>query len=83
MPPPVAKSRRTGDPASVSDQLRLQLQLALGAGYTLELTMNVLIMGATGMVGQGVLRECLRAGDVQRVITLGRTATGQFAREAA
>ena len=39
--------------------------------------MNVLIMGATGMVGQGVLRECLHAGDVQQVITLGRTATGQ------
>ena len=61
----------------MSDQLRLQLQSALGAGYTLELTMNVLIMGATGMVGQGVLRECLRAGDVQQVITLGRTATSQ------
>ncbi|MEO8619728.1 MAG: NAD-dependent epimerase/dehydratase family protein [bacterium] len=39
--------------------------------------MNVLILGATGMVGQGVLRECLLAGDVARVVTLGRTATGQ------
>ncbi|MDB4912516.1 MAG: hypothetical protein JWM95_160, partial [Gemmatimonadetes bacterium] len=39
--------------------------------------MNVLILGATGMVGQGVLRECLLAADVQQVLTLGRSATGQ------
>lgn len=39
--------------------------------------MNVLLLGATGMVGQGVLRECLLASDVLRVTTLGRTATGQ------
>jgi len=39
--------------------------------------MNVLILGATGMVGQGVLRECLRDDGVQRVLTLGRTRTGQ------
>jgi uncharacterized protein YbjT (DUF2867 family) len=37
---------------------------------------NVLIFGATGMVGQGVLRECLQAADVDRVTTVGRTATG-------
>ena len=39
--------------------------------------MNVLLLGATGMVGQGVLRECLLASDVLRVTALGRTATGQ------
>lgn len=39
--------------------------------------MNVLLFGATGMVGQGVLRECLLADDVTQVITLGRTPTGQ------
>ena len=38
--------------------------------------MNVLILGATGMVGQGVLRECLLDDGVTRVVTLGRTATG-------
>lgn len=37
--------------------------------------MNVLIFGATGMVGQGVLRECLEASDVQLVKTVGRTPT--------
>ncbi|HKU14759.1 MAG TPA: NAD(P)H-binding protein [Steroidobacteraceae bacterium] len=37
--------------------------------------MNVLIFGATGMVGQGVLRECLQAADVERVIAVGRTPT--------
>jgi uncharacterized protein YbjT (DUF2867 family) len=35
--------------------------------------MRVLIVGATGMVGQGVLRECLAAPDVTEVIVLGRS----------
>jgi uncharacterized protein YbjT (DUF2867 family) len=39
--------------------------------------MNVLILGATGMVGQGVLRECLLDDGVARVVTLGRSPTGQ------
>ena len=38
--------------------------------------MNILIFGATGMVGQGVLRECLLAQDVAAVLTIGRTVTG-------
>ena len=38
--------------------------------------MNVLLFGATGMVGQGVLRECLLDPGVQLVKTVGRTATG-------
>jgi uncharacterized protein YbjT (DUF2867 family) len=37
--------------------------------------MKVLIFGATGMVGQGVLLECLRDPAVEQVVTLGRTAT--------
>ena len=39
--------------------------------------MKVLLFGATGMVGQGVLRECLLADDVTEVVALGRTPTGQ------
>jgi uncharacterized protein YbjT (DUF2867 family) len=38
--------------------------------------MNVLIFGATGMVGQGVLRECLLDPDVQLVQTIGRSPAG-------
>lgn len=38
--------------------------------------MRVLLFGATGMVGQGVLRECLLARDVTLVQIVGRTATG-------
>jgi len=38
--------------------------------------MRVLIFGATGMVGQGVLRECLLDPQVDVVQTLGRSATG-------
>jgi uncharacterized protein YbjT (DUF2867 family) len=37
---------------------------------------DVVIFGATGMIGQGVLRECLGAADVGRVVTVGRAATG-------
>lgn len=37
---------------------------------------KVLIFGATGMVGRGVLLECLRDGGVEAVVTLGRTPTG-------
>lgn len=38
--------------------------------------MKVLIFGATGMVGQGVVRECLEAPDVELAVALGRTPTG-------
>jgi uncharacterized protein YbjT (DUF2867 family) len=38
--------------------------------------MNVMIFGATGMVGQGVLRECLLDPGVSQVLTVGRHATG-------
>jgi uncharacterized protein YbjT (DUF2867 family) len=38
--------------------------------------MKVLIFGATGMVGQGVLRECLLDPEVVLAVTVGRTATG-------
>ncbi|HEV2321437.1 MAG TPA: NAD-dependent epimerase/dehydratase family protein, partial [Gammaproteobacteria bacterium] len=34
--------------------------------------MKIMIFGATGMVGQGVLRECLLAADVQTVLLVGR-----------
>jgi uncharacterized protein YbjT (DUF2867 family) len=35
--------------------------------------MNVLLFGATGMVGQAVLRECLLAPDVSRITSVGRS----------
>jgi uncharacterized protein YbjT (DUF2867 family) len=38
--------------------------------------MRVLIFGGTGMVGQGVLRECLLDPDIETVQTVGRSATG-------
>jgi len=38
--------------------------------------MNVLLFGATGMVGQGVMRECLLDPGVNLLQTVGRSATG-------
>ena len=38
--------------------------------------MRVLLFGATGMVGQGVLRECLLDPEVESVTTIGRRASG-------
>jgi uncharacterized protein YbjT (DUF2867 family) len=39
--------------------------------------MNVLLFGATGMVGQGVLRECLLDPDVKQILSIVRAPTGQ------
>jgi uncharacterized protein YbjT (DUF2867 family) len=38
--------------------------------------MNVIIFGATGMVGQGVLQQCLRDEAVRRVLVVGRGTVG-------
>jgi uncharacterized protein YbjT (DUF2867 family) len=38
--------------------------------------MKVILFGATGMVGQGVLRECLLDPEIERVVAVGRTASG-------
>src|SRR5215204_3508149 len=40
--------------------------------------MDVVVFGATGMVGQGVLRECLLDPGIGRVVTVGRRATGEW-----
>lgn len=37
--------------------------------------MKVVLFGATGMVGQGVLRECLLDPEVESVVAVGRSAT--------
>jgi uncharacterized protein YbjT (DUF2867 family) len=39
--------------------------------------MKVIVFGATGMVGQGVLRECLLDPEVDQVLSIGRNETGQ------
>jgi uncharacterized protein YbjT (DUF2867 family) len=42
-----------------------------------DTSLKVILFGATGMVGQGVLRECLLDPDVDEVLSIGRSATGQ------
>ncbi|MEA2765699.1 MAG: hypothetical protein QOK07_2103 [Gemmatimonadaceae bacterium] len=39
--------------------------------------MKVLLFGATGMVGQGVLRECLIDSTITRIVTVVRKPTGR------
>jgi uncharacterized protein YbjT (DUF2867 family) len=39
--------------------------------------MKVILFGATGMVGQGVLRECLRDPEVEQVLAVGRSPVPQ------
>jgi uncharacterized protein YbjT (DUF2867 family) len=39
--------------------------------------MKAIIFGATGMVGQGVLRECLLDPEIESVLTIGRGPTGR------
>ena len=38
--------------------------------------MRVVLFGASGMLGQGALRECLRTPDVEAVLSMGRRKTG-------
>ena len=39
--------------------------------------MNVILFGATGMVGQGILRECLLDPGVQQILSIIRTPSGK------
>jgi uncharacterized protein YbjT (DUF2867 family) len=39
--------------------------------------MKVILFGATGMVGQGVLRECLLDPDVKQILSIVRSPSGQ------
>ena len=39
--------------------------------------MNIVLFGTSGMIGQGVLRECLLDPDVNRVLSIVRKPTGQ------
>jgi uncharacterized protein YbjT (DUF2867 family) len=39
--------------------------------------MNVILFGATGMVGQGVLRECLLDPGIHQILSIVRTPTNQ------
>jgi uncharacterized protein YbjT (DUF2867 family) len=39
--------------------------------------MNAILFGATGMVGQGVLRECLLDPDVHEILSIVRAPSGQ------
>jgi uncharacterized protein YbjT (DUF2867 family) len=39
--------------------------------------MNIILFGATGMVGQGALRECLLDPDVHSILSIVRSPTGQ------
>ena len=45
------------------------------AGFVI--VMKVILFGATGMVGQAVLRECLLDDGVEEVLAIGRSSTGQ------
>jgi nucleoside-diphosphate-sugar epimerase len=49
-----------------------RLDKALGGN-----TMKVILLGATGMVGQGALRECLLDPDVTEVLVIGRSPLGR------
>jgi uncharacterized protein YbjT (DUF2867 family) len=39
--------------------------------------LKVIVFGATGMIGQGVLRECLLDSNVEQVLCVGRSSSGQ------
>jgi hypothetical protein len=47
----------------------------LGSG---AINVKVILFGGTGMVGQGVLRECLLDSEVESVLAVGRSPTGEL-----
>src|SRR5262245_15101621 len=49
----------------------------LQRGWRMLASMKVLLFGATGMIGQGVLRECLLDPGVESVVAIGRSPSGQ------
>nr|AWL92093.1 epimerase [Bradyrhizobium ottawaense] len=64
----------------LGDADRCILRRDRGRGVSREparnIPMQVIIFGATGMVGQGVLRECLVDTGIARVLVVGRSPTG-------
>src|SRR5439155_7527676 len=45
-------------------------------GWKIRITMKVIVTGATGMVGEGVLLECLENPAVERVLSVSRKPCG-------
>src|SRR5688572_23339103 len=53
------------------------LRLASAVDLVKFCGMKVILFGASGMVGQGALRECLLDPEVESVLAIGRSASGQ------
>lgn len=47
--------------------------MATAAGFSDGSAMQIVIFGASGMIGQAVLRECRADPDITRVLLLGRS----------
>ena len=56
---------------------RVSARLITVSGIERWSDVKVILLGATGMVGQGVLRECLLDPEVEDVLAIRRNATGQ------
>ena len=72
---------RYGHSFAFADEAAPQHRAAHASQHTVTTSgasrnLDIVLFGATGMVGQGVLRECLRDPEVRRVLTVGRSATG-------
>src|SRR5262249_25465723 len=69
--------------ATVSAAMRARFSRLAMMGWALSYqtakmkTMRAILFGATGMVGQGVLRECLLDPEVESVLAIGRRAMGR------
>src|SRR4051812_13370888 len=74
-PPGYGTSRRRS-PARRSIRRRWQRDEPMSPSHQ-DVPMKIILFGATGMVGQGVLRECLLEPEVGRVLAVGRTLTGE------
>ena len=48
----------------------------MGEQKTVKMSKKVIITGATGMVGKGVMLECLDHKDISEVLVIGRNSVG-------
>ena len=73
----LVKRRHQSEKASSGHRQRCSaLPKKLGVRQSLPAAMKVILFGATGMIGAGVLRECLRDDRVSEIVSVQRSLSG-------
>src|SRR5580692_6386713 len=60
----------------ITDQLVLSCYICFKSLYIHSIKVKAIITGSTGMVGEGVMLECLNSPDVEQVLVINRKPGG-------